>query len=182
MMARIAVEMDDSQIAGALGRLQDRLSDLTPVMEAIGARLEASTARRFEQATGPDGQPWQPSRRAQETGGLTLTDTARLRRSITTRVGRDSVEIGSNLVYAAIHQFGGTIKQDARRQVLAFDRRGRFASRRSTARRRAGVVPIAIADIAAREITMPARPYLGLDDGDRTAILRILRDALEAGS
>lgn len=40
-------------------------------------------------------------------GRMTLVDTARLRNSINVDAGRNKVEIGTNVKYAAIHQFGG---------------------------------------------------------------------------
>ena len=72
---------------------------------------------------------------------------------------------GTNLVYAAIHQFEGKIGKQARSQTLAFRARGGatpgggFASRRST-RRRKGAVRVAFASIGAHVVEMPARPFL----------------------
>jgi phage virion morphogenesis protein len=73
----------------------------------IGETLVASTLERFETSTAPDGTPWQPSHRAEKEDGKTLVDTGRLRGSIGYEVGPDSVSVGSNLVYARIHQLGG---------------------------------------------------------------------------
>lgn len=104
----IRVEVPNlGKVSARLQKLLSRLGDLTPVMDEIGAHLAQTTAERFESGTGPDGKKWKPSIRAQAQGGLTLVDSGRLRDSITWRAGRDSVEIGSNLIYAAIHQMGG---------------------------------------------------------------------------
>ena len=90
--------------------------------------------------------------------------------------------VGTNVVYAAIHQFGGKIKKQARSQTLAFRARGaKFASRKST-RRRKGTVRVAFASIGAHVAVMPARPFLGIDAADRTMILRIAREYIEAAS
>jgi phage virion morphogenesis protein len=40
-------------------------------------------------------------------GRLPLTDTARLRRSISYTAGAREISIGTSVIYAAIHQFGG---------------------------------------------------------------------------
>jgi len=178
-MVRLTVDVDNAHAGEALSALSARLTDLTPVMEAIAVRLEASTAGRFETATGPDGKAWKKSIRAKKESGLTLTDTARLRRSITTRVTPHSAEVGTNVEYAAIHQFGGEIRRKARKQVLAFDGAGRFAARKNTRKRKAGAIPVAIADIGAHTITMPARPFLGVDAADRASILKIIARTLE---
>lgn len=68
--------------------------------------LVTSTVRRFERETGPDGMPWQPSQRALAEGGQTLTDKGLLRGSITHVARRDGVDVGTNVIYGAIHQFG----------------------------------------------------------------------------
>lgn len=74
--------------------------------DRVGQELVASTVGRFERGRGPDDQPWTPSRRAARDGGQTLVDTARLRGSIAHRASADGVEVGTNVVYGAIHQFG----------------------------------------------------------------------------
>ena len=111
--------------------------------DRIGAYLVTATLDRFDREQGPDGKPWQKSVRAMATGGLTLTDTGGLRGSITHNVAGDgrSVDVGSNLVYAAIHQFGGKAGRN-------------------------------------KSVTLPARPYLGIDGRDGDAIVRIVSRAL----
>ena len=113
-------------------------------MDQIGRYLVDSTLRRFERERAPDGSPWLKSARALAEGGRTLTDTGRLRGSIAHTVtdGGRAVEVGSNVLYAAIHQFGGRAGKGLR-------------------------------------ATIPARPYLGIDDRDRDAITRIVSRALE---
>ena len=101
------VDLDDAAARRALTRLAGRAIDLEPAMDEIGAMLVASTLERFERGEDPDGQPWTPSIRALEQGGQTLVDTTRLRGSITHEAARDSVTVGTNVIYAAIHQFGG---------------------------------------------------------------------------
>ncbi len=142
---RISMDFDDAEVRAALGRMVGRLANPAPVLDEIGGRLVRSTIRRFELERGPDGMPWKPSRRAQEEGGQTLTDTARLRSSITHRVSGDAVEVGTNVIYGAIHQLGGQAGRG-------------------------------------RSVTLPARPYLGVDAGDRRAILRLVRRALEGAA
>lgn len=174
MVARLAIDLQDGETLAVIRRAAAQLADPGPMLDNIGRRLAASTMHRFEQGAGPDGVRWKPSARARKQSGQTLVDSGRLRDSITHVVRGDELLVGTNVEYAGIHQFGGTIRQQARTQVLAFQAAGRlFASRRSTRRRRAGAVRIAIAAIGAREINMPARPFLGLSAGDEQAISRI---------
>ena len=145
MVARTAgVEIENSALNAALARLAAVLANPSAAMDQIGRYLVASTLRRFERERAPDGSPWLKSARALAEGGQTLTDTGRLRGSIAHTVtdGGRAVEVGSKVLYAAIHQFGG--------------RAGR-----------------------GRRVTLPARPYLGIDDRDRDAIARIVSRALE---
>lgn len=78
-----------------------------PLMDEIGAALVTSTQFRFEDQQGPDGLAWVPSERALAENGQTLVDKGLLLASITHLPGNDQVEVGSNMVYAGIHQFGG---------------------------------------------------------------------------
>ena len=177
---RVTFDLDDAAIRAALGSTDDALANPRSMLDEIGARLELGVAQRFERETGPSGRRWKPSRRAARDGGKTLTQTARLRQSITRSVREREVLVGTNVVYAAIHQFGGAIKQAARAQRLYIDDdRGGFVSGRA---RHGGVQRIVDAAIPARAIRMPARPFLGVSDEDRTAILRIVQRYLGAAS
>lgn len=99
----LRVALQDAGVAARLARAATVIGNLLPLMEEIGASLETSTRMRFERGAGPDGGAWRPSRR----GGKTLVDTGRLLASMTHNASRDHVEVGSNVIYAAIHQFGG---------------------------------------------------------------------------
>ena len=76
-------------------------------MEEIGEMLTSSTVERFSTSTAPDGTEWPVSQRAEKEGGKTLVDSGRLRGSIGYEASPDQVIVGSNLVYACIHQLGG---------------------------------------------------------------------------
>ena len=103
----------------AVGRLNRRISELAagltdfrPLLESVGGEVESQTRRRIsEEKAAPDGTPWQPwSDDYAETrhGGHSLLEgEGELLDSLQFLVGDDQVEIGSNLIYAAIHQHGG---------------------------------------------------------------------------
>lgn len=71
----------------------------------------------------PWDRPWKPSIRAETTGGQTLRRTARLQRSMTSKaalaVSPQGFEVGTNVRYAATHQYGATI-QPAKARALRF--------------------------------------------------------------
>lgn len=172
---RIEVRVDDREIRHALRRLRGRLTHMRPVMDEIGQRMVTSTLHRFEVEAGPGGKPWQRSGRARREGGQTLTRTGRLRGSLTHSADDDSVEWGTNVEYAAIHQFGGRTPARVIRPRYARALRfrgpgGRIVFARSV--RHPGSL-------------IPARPFLGLDDDDRRAVVatisRALRRAVSGG-
>ena len=104
---------------GALARLAAVLSHSDDIMDRIGRYLVASTHRRFERERAPDGTPWLKSARAIAEGNRTLTDTGGLRGSIahTLTHGGRGVEVGTNVAYAAIHQFGGRAGRGRRTKI-----------------------------------------------------------------
>lgn len=103
-MATISVTIDDSAVKSLFGRIGRRLSDSTPLMRIIGETIRSSAERNFTAAGRPR---WKPSARAAADGGQTLSLTGRLRRSITVEAGNGWAAVGTNVAYAAIHQFGG---------------------------------------------------------------------------
>lgn len=159
----IALQVDKAQL-GAAGKALDRLSkvakDLWGAMDVIGAYLVLSTQRRFQAQTGPDGVRWIPSIRARLEDGKTLLKSGELSASIAHNViGRDSVEVGSTKVYAAVHQLGATIHAKNAKN-LRFKIGERWISKPS--------------------VTIVARPYLGIDQRDQVEIEAIVQGELEA--
>ena len=133
-----------------------RGEDMTVLMERIGFYGENSTKLRFEDEKAPDGSQWQQSARAKAEGGKTLTQSAQLRESISSEAGRFSAVWGTNKIYAAIHQFGGTIRARPGGK-LRFEIPG-------------------VGLMFANEVTMPARPYIGFNREDELEILDIAAD------
>lgn len=148
---RIEIGFDDGGLRRAIGRAVTAGADLREPLEGSGALLESSTRGRFDSGMGPDGVPWLPSRRAVETGGQTLKDTGNLQDSIRYEVGTDEVEVGvdgrnPSSEHAATHQFGAHITPK-NGPFLVFTSPG------------GGLV-------FAREVDIPARPFLGIDAAD----------------
>ena len=166
------IELDDLQVRAALQRLASfGRGASAPVMQAIGRYMKSSTQLRFRSQSGPDGQQWWPSQRAKQEGGQTLRLTGRLRNSITWRAGADYAEAGTNVAYAAAHQFGVrklvTIKAHRRMRKINDAQKHRVAVR-------AGIVKSHV-----RLLFLPRRPYLGFSQDDRAGILNILLDGIE---
>ncbi|MDQ0454714.1 phage virion morphogenesis protein [Rhizobium paknamense] len=182
-MAGASIEIRDG-LTPTLERLVTVADNPAAIMGDVAAYLLTSTQQRFEQEIGPDGQKWKPlkARTASVRAGRgrkmrgtdhILRDTVRLYSSLSTSSDASSATIGTNVEYAAIHQFGGVIRQTARSQKLSLKRiRGSKKVRFVKAGTKGATELEAI--IGAREITIPARPYLGINDADRAEIATII--------
>lgn len=157
-----------------LGGFIARARDTRGMFDEIGESLITSWHHRWDRGVAPSGSPWPPSLRVTKHGGKTLILRGRLYRSLTKIASATLLEVGTNVVYGAIHQFGGLIQEAAREAVLHFKTNkktgvSRFAKPSKADRARK-------AQIGARIIKMPARPFIGLDDADERAILKIAED------
>lgn len=144
-----------------LSKAENRL----PAMREIAVRLVSSIQQNFREGGRPD--RWLISRRAKKEHGQTLLKSGRLMKSVTIpEITPEGITFGSNLPYAAIHQFGGEIHRKA--QTLLFRRtktgESRFLSRRAAERRRKGA--IRFARTGEYVIRMPARPYIMFQSAD----------------
>ncbi|VVD97904.1 phage virion morphogenesis protein [Pandoraea communis] len=100
----VRIDIDDSRLQAGLKHLASAASDMTPAMRKIAATLESVVEENFE----AEGRPrWTPSGRAKSEAGVTLQKSGRLAASVTTDHNANTVVIGSNVVYARIHQLGG---------------------------------------------------------------------------
>jgi len=109
-MAGASLTWDLAEISASLRALSRMGADLNPLLHDIGGELEDSTVMRFDTNIAPDGTPWDPSQHSLDTGMPILVDTTRLRDSIHPEVFDSALEVGSNVVYARIHQEGGEIE------------------------------------------------------------------------
>jgi phage gpG-like protein len=151
----VILQHNDKAIAG-LGAIVAKLDNPAPMWDVIGAYGEVSTIYRFLEERGPDNNPWPKSLRALATGGQTLTDSARLRNSFTHNVLANGVEWGTNVEYAASHQFGVTIRAKTSKGL-----RWKFAKQGGNKD----------SFVTKMEVTLPPRPFLGLNAMDEEIIL-----------
>lgn len=81
--------------------------DLSPAEAELAATVESQTRRRLgSEKRAPDGSAW-PEWRGNYVGVKMLERSGALIDSIQVLDASDHYEVGSDLVYAAIHQFGG---------------------------------------------------------------------------
>ncbi|CAL4866729.1 hypothetical protein MMA231_00973 [Asticcacaulis sp. MM231] len=127
-----------------------RGADMSPLMRDIAFLGENTTKARFNAGIGPDGAAWLPSLRAKETGGQTLIKSAQLRNSISSEHTAHTAAWGTNKIYAAVHQFGAVIRPVVANALKFF-------------------LP-GIGFRTAQQVTIPARPYLGINKADQADI------------
>lgn len=115
-MSKVDIQFTNSTVLQVLNSLLDKLDDLSEPMNDIAAVLESATESAFEAEADPTtGQAWASLSDAylkanpKRQGGKILQASAGgLAASVTADSGDFWAAIGSNKIYAAIHQFGGT--------------------------------------------------------------------------
>lgn len=131
----IDIKIDDTQVRTALQNLRAAISNMRPAMAEIGEIVTESIQRNFEEHRSPDDNSWQAvtpeyaewkSKKGKNPSDILIFNNI-LMRSIHPKPENDKVTIGTNIVYAAIHQFGGSTNRGGQ---------------------------------------IPARPFLGVRDGD----------------
>lgn len=152
-------------------RMIERLGELDrpALLDDIGMLVETQTKTRIrDEKQSPDGTAWEPlsaayaERKAERKGAVGLLEfDGNLYRSIQYVRDRDSVEVGSNIAYAGIHNFGGTVKKPERPHTLYFrqERDGSVGSQFVKAKKSNFAQDVTI---GAHSFEMPARQYLGL--------------------
>ena len=153
--------------------------DVGSALPRMGEYVQQSTERRFKTQTGPDGTAWTPLQkryagRKKYNKTRILTLRGYLRGGIHYQAsGDNAVEIGTNSVYGAIHQFGGVIDMPARAATVRFrSKAGRilFAGKKH---KRATEKTV---NIGAHQVKIPARPFLGISDEDDVRLQAILQE------
>lgn len=157
--------MVSMQLTGDIRRLNNKLRrlsniDFAGLSEQLAEGVKTSTRLRFKTSTDPEGKPWQQTAR----GGKILVLTARLRNSIRARADASGFAVGTNLIYAARHQFGDkrplTIKAK-RKRGLRFQIGGKWYTKQSV------------------KVKMPARPFLGISKSDLEDIKQTMEQAVQ---
>ena len=159
-MAGAVEHLSIDEFAACCGKVADRLGhgSLQVTLKRCAVLIHADTKRNFHASHDPNGVPWAGLKHRE---GRPLRDKGILMASATAQ-GPGHIEfitdtmlvIGTNLDYAAIHQYGGTIHVPEKRRPYpltpwVFEVGGQKVITRH---------------IAAHTITIPARPFLGFSD------------------
>ena len=112
-MAGIHLTIDTRGLDQLQARIQGLAGmDTTTLMPRLGEYLQASTKKRFRTETAPDDSAWaalapRTLKRKKNNKGKVLTARGFLRRGIRYQVlDKSTVQVGTDSVYAATHQYG----------------------------------------------------------------------------
>ena len=136
--------------------------DTRGLNQTLAEDVRTSTLDRFKAGVSPDGRKWAPSIRAEQEGGQTLIRKGTLRNSIHSQADASGFAVGTNVKYAAEHQFGDERTIRARKKpCLCFKVGGQWVKKKAVT------------------IRIPSRPYLGFSDEDMHSIRRTVDEFLE---
>jgi len=107
-MAGVAIKVSAAALQDALREAGSRVRNMRPAYREVGELMVSSILRNFAASGRPE--KWKPLAAARKRGSAAaakpLIDTGKLRGSITAQANNREVRIGTNVVYAATHQFG----------------------------------------------------------------------------
>ena len=125
MSDNIEIRIDNKAVEEALLKVASKCEDMKPLMKNIAGIMADSVEESFEQEGRPD--KWQElaestikhRKKTKHWPGRILQVEGQLATSITTQYDSESAVIGSNLVYAAIHQLGGQAGKSKKVEIPA---------------------------------------------------------------
>lgn len=108
----IEIKIDNKKVEKALLEIAQKISNLRPLMKNVAGIMADSTEENFKVEGRPKWKDLSEKTKSarKKTGhypGQILQVSGQLAMSITTQYDNESAVIGSNKVYAAIHQLGG---------------------------------------------------------------------------
>lgn len=155
----ITVKSNFSKITLDIQGKCNKLKDMKPVLNIIAQDMTKEAQLNFRNSQSPEGEKWQPLNTLtismrRKGSSQPLVDTGILRRSIRGSANGTQAIAGTNIKYAAIHQFGGTIKPKNGKALS-------FGKHRVT------------------KVVIPARPYLGINNKMNTRYKNLILDFIK---
>lgn len=168
-MAKFDIIVQSQQVQARLSELIAQGANMQPAWQAVGNNLVNRIRLGFRISKDPWGNTWLPikwrtprlkkgaGRKLSLAGkkqmaantvgspGQPLRDTGRLARSVVAQASATDVVVGTNLIYARVHQFGAVIHPKKGPFLVFGGPTGQL--------------------IFARRVTVPARPYMPISAG-----------------
>ncbi|EOD9051290.1 phage virion morphogenesis protein [Klebsiella quasipneumoniae] len=170
----------------ALSKLWDARADMMrpePLLRSMGERLLEFHQQRFKEQKSPAGVPWKElsSRyriRKRKNQDKVLTRDGYLRNTLRWQVNADELLFGTDRVYGAIHQFGGTIEIAARSQQAYYRQKkdgeidNQFVRKNKSNFAQWHTIP-------AYKIKIEARPWLGVSKSEGETLIDMAKNYLQ---
>lgn len=142
MATKLKFEVNDAQARAKLKALINASADMRPVYATVGRVIVNRIRLCFKLGVDPWASPWAKLKIRR---GQPLRDTGRLNRSIVANPDSTGVTIGTNVQFAAVHQYGATIEPKRAKRLVFPGPGGKL--------------------IFAKKVTIPARPFMPLKKG-----------------
>ncbi|MBI0114214.1 MULTISPECIES: phage virion morphogenesis protein [unclassified Gilliamella] len=157
-MTGVNIEFNIQDALDAMLHIEAAIDDMSGLFDHMGEVLLDIHEARFNAQESPDGVPWQElspwykeSKPKQKDKILTLDGT--LRSTLRWQIEGNTLLFGTNLIYGAIHQYGGTIKPVTAKALNVGGR------------------PVT-------QVVIPARPWLGVSAQDKLLLVDVVREHL----
>ncbi|PAT26521.1 phage virion morphogenesis protein [Klebsiella quasipneumoniae] len=170
----------------ALSRLWDARTEMmrpAPLLRSMGERLLEFHQQRFQEQKSPEGIEWAAlkpryQRRKRKNANQILTRDGYLKNTLRWQVNADELLFGTDRVYGAIHQFGGTIEIAARSQQAYYRQKkdgeidNQFVRKNKSNFAQWHTIP-------AYKISIPARPWLGVSKAQGATLIDMAKKYLQ---
>lgn len=168
------METNQAQLQQFFDKLSNKVINLKPLMLNVAEIMHSSVMKNFRDQAA-NGKAWQklapstikqrkkkgywPGRILQRRGG-----GDGLKASVQSSHGDDFAQVGTNKIYAAIHQYGGVISQSSLKTYIRKKSAGLNAAKPKRNKM--------------RQIRIPARPFLVINDRDLVKVQKTVLDYL----
>lgn len=157
----IEIDYNPKNVLKTLERLVKTCAAPHGIMQVVAGTMQSAVEQNFDDGGRPKWQPLKSGR-----VGQILQNTGNLRNSIQAVSDKDTAQVGTNVAYAAIHQFGGQTKPHkilpkAPKKALMFG--GRVYK-----------------SVSHPGSLIPPRPFLRLTPQDENDIVTDVKDYLSA--
>jgi len=171
----ITCKIDDREITRLLDKIDRRSEDMLPVMTRIGARYERRVLENFSNETAPDGSRWAPL--AETTLMMGLVRKKGFRKDGGLKVSGKRYLQGKRILWEH-GDLSDSVHHQATRDSVVIGAGGSV--------RYAAIHQFGGPAGRGRKVTIPARPYLAMNEGDglalapqdRAWILKVLEDEM----
>lgn len=169
-MTDIRIDITSDTLTPALQRLVDSLGERSSLMLNVSEIMLAAVQENFIQGGRP---AWLDTAR----GGQILRKSGRLFSSIQSSSNNNQALVGTNVVYAAIHNFGGEVKRKAG-TTDTYHSVGKDGSFKKGFARRSKANFAMTHNRKASSFNMPQREFMHLTPNDENEIVDAINDYL----